>query len=235
MNITDISDPVIRELAEEYGTTDRLELIFARQRSLMEKYHAIEKTNNLLLDPGIPVNIHHPLGQARLKDFAWRFTEELGEASAALVDHPDIQLHAWEELADATHFLVELCILSGLSAHEVIGIPAEGESTDLLTVLFETAFSTEYEGGDLASLGARWHLASWHTTEWLARAMNCLKQKPWKQTHILTDEPRYESYLRTTFSAFASLLITAGLDSQAIFDLYFKKSEVNRFRVRSNY
>ncbi len=118
MNVNDI------ELPELEG--DKLELIFKRQTELMEKYHHIEKTNGLLQTENVPVDIHNHLGQARLKDFAWRITEEIGEAMNCLKNKPWKQTqmetdvtHYIEELVDAFHFFVELCILSGMTADDL--------------------------------------------------------------------------------------------------------------------
>lgn len=124
---------------------DKLENIFEYQLTLMKKYEEIEAKNNLLQTSDVPVDIDSPAGQARLKDFAWRVTEELGEA------------------------------------------------------------------------------------------MNCLKNKPWKQTHMLTDRNHYEEELADAFHFFVELCILSGINANKLFDLYFRKNQVNQFRQRSNY
>lgn len=121
MNIKD----VIEKIPDTFPN-DRLGLIFTRQLELMEKYHPIEKANGLLVTEDVPIDLHSHKGQHRLKDFAWRITEELGEAMSCLKNKPwkatpmdtDID-HYKEEIADAFHFFVELCILSGIGAHEL--------------------------------------------------------------------------------------------------------------------
>jgi len=123
MNINDVTD---EDILDFLGDTDMLEAIFDRQKELMEKYHPIEAANDLLLSPDVPVDLDSAKGQARLKDFAWRVTEELGEAMNCLKNKPWKQTqmltdrdHFYEELADALHFMVELFILSGLDAKDV--------------------------------------------------------------------------------------------------------------------
>ncbi|NIV96156.1 hypothetical protein GWN42_26045 [candidate division KSB1 bacterium] len=118
MNVNDIEDMELEG--------DKLDLIFARQKELMEKYHDIEKATGLLQTEDVPVDMHSAQGQARLKDFAWRITEELGEAMNCLKNKPwkktqmltDVT-HYKEELADAFHFMIELMILSGMDAFEL--------------------------------------------------------------------------------------------------------------------
>ena len=118
MNIEDIKEVPIPK--------DKLEAIFARQEELMRKYNKIEAKNDLLQTDKIPVDIHSHTGQARLKDFAWRITEEFGEAMNCLKNKPwkvtqmetDV-VHYLEEIVDAFHFFIELCILSGLNAEDL--------------------------------------------------------------------------------------------------------------------
>lgn len=117
MNITDVKNK------PEKDSGDMLRLIFDRQKQLMDKYHEIEAKVGLLQTPDVPVDLHSHLGQARLKDFAWRITEEIGEAMSCLKNKPwkqtqmetDVQ-HYFEEIADAFHFFIELCLLSGINA-----------------------------------------------------------------------------------------------------------------------
>ena len=128
MNITDVE--FVKHLQQnEEESEDMLDQIFRKQMDLMMKYHEIEKRNGCLITPDVPVDLHSHLGQHRLKDFAWRITEELGEAMSCLKNKPwkatpmatDIQ-HYKEEIADAFHFFVELCILSGISSNDLFEI-----------------------------------------------------------------------------------------------------------------
>ena len=121
MNIEDVEEVKIEG--------DRLKAIFKRQRELMKKYHEIEAKVGLLQTPEIPVDMDSHLGQARLKDFAWRITEELGEAMNCLKNKPwkvtqmeTDKNHYYEEIADAFHFFIELCILSGLDADSLTAL-----------------------------------------------------------------------------------------------------------------
>ena len=204
----------IKDVKEVEKVENKLEAIFMKQRALMVKYHPIEEGNGLLHTPDIPVNLHDKFGQAQLKDFAWRFTEEIGEATCALKDSPEDLPHFQEELIDALHFLVELCILSGITWDDL------GSELDDI-------FDMPLRGYGRSSV----YLA----IEELSRAMNCLKNKPWKQTHILTDELRYKVHIQQTFYIFLTILRASGMSNQKIYDVYFKKNEVNKFRQRSKY
>lgn len=102
---------------------DKLEAIFKRQEELLQKFHQIEESHGLLPDPEIPVNLETHQGQAVIKSRAWNITEELAEAMNELKNRPWKQrtypvnlAKYYEEIVDAFHFFIELCILSGLDA-----------------------------------------------------------------------------------------------------------------------
>jgi len=105
---------------------DKLDAIFRRQKELLEKFHEIEDSHGLLPDRNVPVNLETHQGQAVIKSRAWNVTEELAEAMNELKNRPwkqktypvDLDKY-YEEIVDAFHFFIELCILSGLSAQDL--------------------------------------------------------------------------------------------------------------------
>lgn len=232
MNVNDVQSVQIQG--------DRLIAMFDRQLELMDKYKEIEKM------PDWPLNLHSAEHQKILKDFAWRITEELGEAMTVISEEvPDepteeqcdqIWSHFTEEVADALHFLIELCRLSGLDP-QTFAIPAQGNLTvngDMLTYVYNLAGFTLQEiqkcHPDINPAECAWIVVNK-----LADAMNCLKNKPWKQTQIFTDVDQYKERIQMTFSAFLMFCINSSISDDLLTDVYFRKSEVNRFRQRSNY
>jgi len=135
----------INNMKGEKVTGDKLEFIFNRQMELLKKYLDIEEKNGLVHTKDVPVNLDSFQGQARLKDFAWRITEELGEG------------------------------------------------------------------------------------------MNCLKNKPWKQTFVPTDGEHFKEELIDAFHFFVELLISTGIGADELVNYYSRKSQVNKFRIDSNY
>ncbi|KKK72364.1 hypothetical protein LCGC14_2904630, partial [marine sediment metagenome] len=73
------------------------------------------------------------------------------------------------------------------------------------------------------------------TVEELFESSHCLKNSAWKQSHILTDEDHFYEELADAFHFFIELCIAVGLDAEDLYTVYFKKSEVNKFRQRSAY
>ena len=65
--------------------------------------------------------------------------------------------------------------------------------------------------------------------------MNCLKNKPWKQTHMLTDEPKFKNYIIKAFLGIIGIYIDNEYSEKDMYNLYFKKNAVNQFRQRSKY
>lgn len=204
----------------------------------MDKYHGIEKLSGLLQTGLVPVDIHSKAGQARIKDFAWRVTEEIAEATSAFsYDHGDPELartHGREEIADAFHFMVELLILAGFDPEKLtrlaLGIFAQDykPNRDRLEILFDQV-------GLSVSDDSFIRLRAFFTIEQLGLACNCLKNKPWKQTHLFTDTVVFEGYLTTAFLGLCGVAQCAGMEYDDLFRMYFKKSEVNKFRQRSKY
>lgn len=76
---------------------------------------------------------------------------------------------------------------------------------------------------------------AWRIVEELGEAMNCLKNKPWKQTPMPTDQLHFYEELADFLHFSLELFIEAGIDAEQLFKLYFLKSQVNKFRQRSKY
>jgi NTP pyrophosphatase (non-canonical NTP hydrolase) len=106
---------------------DLLATIFEGQKELIAKYHDIEqKRGALVVEPENFGRIDHRFVQWRIKDLAYRTIEELTEATNTLKNKPWKQsevptdaTHFYEELADALHFFIELCITAGLDAEDL--------------------------------------------------------------------------------------------------------------------
>lgn len=205
---------------------DILKAIFEKQWEVAEKYVEIEKMGDLLTPARIATNFDTQLGQAWLKDFAWRVTEELGESFEAIYQHEeltdDLKLHYYEELADALHFFVELCLIAGI------------KSTDLTPI--EEIEKNAWDGYDLVPGSVDYvQQAHWNVIYQLTLFCNCLKNKKWKQTQMMTDRPKAIGYLQASYKALILCFKNPGLTDADIYDMYFKKNQVNRFRQRSNY
>ena len=75
----------------------------------------------------------------------------------------------------------------------------------------------------------------WDITYHIQIARNTLKNKPWKQTEMMTDFKQYEDYMRKATLALFKFFYFAGFTKESIYVIYFKKNLVNQFRIKSKY
>jgi dUTPase len=225
---------------------DMLETIFNHQRDLIDKYHSIEEG---IVGHKIPshgsfesveisdgefrprwahagaLDINDRASQLRMKDFAWRITEELTEATLALGEEDET--HYLEELIDALHFSVELLTMCGIEPP----LLASG-GKDRLEMMFEQSEATKYyryPGTDSAKKRV------YSVIEALGDGMNRLKLKPWKATGVLTDELLFKSSMIRFFCRLIDLLKASGFTARTATAMYLNKNAVNQFRIKSNY
>lgn len=208
----------ITHAKKETTNKESLRAIFDRQKELMEKYHDIEFRSGLMQTEDCPVNLDDKRGQARIKDFAWRITEEIGEALDAIENESgeSALLHFHEELVDGLHFLTEMTILTGYDLPEY---------TTLKDLIEEGSYRDCYTLNDLVS----------DHVMYLGMMCNCLKNKPWKQSMMKTNKENFYKHLKLVWSNYIAILTSQDLTEEEITDLYLRKSQVNQFRVRSNY
>ena len=75
----------------------------------------------------------------------------------------------------------------------------------------------------------------WDITYWLQMARNTLKNKPWKQTQMMTDSNIYETSVRECTVALFKFLAFVELTPESFYTIYYKKNKVNQFRIASKY
>lgn len=208
----------ITHAKKEKTNKESLRAIFDRQKELMEKYHDIEFKSGLMQTEDCPVNLDDKRGQARIKDFAWRITEEIGEALDAIENESgeSALLHFHEELVDGLHFLTEMTILIGYDLPEY---------TTLKDLIEEGTYRDCYSLNDLVS----------DHVMYLGMMCNCLKNKPWKQSMMKTNKENFYKHLKLVWSNYIAILTSQDLTEEEITDLYLRKSQVNQFRQKSNY
>ena len=233
MNVNDVSEiPKI--------TKCRLEMIFDRQQELHDKYKIIEGKIGLGhgLIQGNQFNIDNKVCQYYMKDMFWRVTEELGESAEALEDHvmepsyKEAYIHGIEELADSLHFMVEALIVIGITPEEVQTLHYK-EKRDRLDMMWVNTMRPFIHRGEMNIKDLSFFY--FNVVKELGLAANCLKNKPWKQFQIITDTVRFRQHAICALTSLIELFRYCKVQPQGIYDIYFCKSEVNKFRIRSNY
>ena len=169
-------------------------------------YHEVEKDIGYgLLARLEDFHIDQRRSQYLLKDFKWRIVEEIAEAMEAF-SKGELE-HYQEELIDALIFYMNLfCLLE--SCPSPLKKEGEGipEPQEFMTVIV------------LLGLSA-----------------NHLKNKPWKQSEMKTDQRNYLNKVHMSFVHFQNILLKVFGEDQKIFEIFFKKQKVNEFRTESNY
>jgi len=194
---------------------DKLIAIINKQKELMSKYQQIEGM------PNYPMDIDSKESQKWFKDFFWRIIEEIMEAYEC-ISHKE---HFEEEIGDAFHFLIEALIL--INTNLDFKIDSHEDSSDMLDELFMATLEYDENVDPIKPL--------WEVCYRLGLAANCLKNKPWKCSQMLTDKNKFNSCMNEVLLAFISMCKFFNMNADDLYNTYWKKSEVNKFRIRSNY
>lgn len=75
----------------------------------------------------------------------------------------------------------------------------------------------------------------WQVQYHLGVGRNYLKNKPWKQSGELSDEGPYFENLYMGFAKLMGYHACMGITPEPLYNLFFKKNQVNEFRQKSNY
>lgn len=78
-------------------------------------------------------------------------------------------------------------------------------------------------------------LVFWDVTYHLNIARNYLKNKPWKQSEMMTNEVKFQEELVIAFITMMGAFYFSGITPENLYVLYFKKNQINLFRQKSNY
>lgn len=216
---------------------DRLDYMFERQHELASKFTTIEYGHGMLHDTlvqstedgeyhaKIPFDLDWRFSQDRIRKFCWYMTEELVEMCNAKNNK-----HFYEELSDATHFMLELCIITGIPSDKILGRSFHDVCrlqtfwSNFKGPYYPLPLFQYYDGADVLRI-----------IRHLGAAANCLKMKPWKSTFAATDRPKFEYQVKMAFLSLLDLARMTGMTHEEFFKVYYSKSEVNHFRIRTNY
>lgn len=207
--------------------------IWEAQVKLMEDYKEIENW-----EVTWPLNLNVKSNQLLIKDMVARAVEELAEAYEALLEGN--QANYFEELADATHFIVETLVLVGCKVPDL--------NRGLRKVVFDITGEDKPSGVPLDPIKAmskvNYHSINdlnvdswmWKVTYHLNLSRNALRNKPWKQTEMMYNKEEFFSQLSQGFALFIlGFLSHPGVGLKSFFAEYYKKNIINRFRINSKY
>lgn len=201
-----------------------MQQIFEHQTSLAAKYIDIERSNGFY-KPDLPSTREEAIGriddkqfQNWIKNMFWRVTEEMSEAYEVFVEHQESAdvasiNHFLEEIIDALHFFVEVNVMIGFDykmATESLAGGMTGNKAPVVSVM--AAFIFE-----------------------MGLAANCLKNKPWKVSQMLTDLTKFLTIVDGCWVVWGSLIKAMNLSPAEMYMLYMRKNAVNQFRQNTKY
>lgn len=93
------------------------------------------------------------------------------------------------------------------------------------------------QGGRVLSAQMDIHMSllMWKVTYFLQIARNSLKNKPWKQSQMLSDHKTFTTNIIFAFITLVGLCEEVGMDEHCFYNVYHAKNQVNLFRINSKY
>ena len=235
--LKDFTGRVIEELAEGY---ESLMLI----QELMEKNQNVQGANYSDQDLYSVFNHLQNAGE-EMADAMHFFVELLIYINVMPEDILDyLDNHLTRDLPDKLKYnaIAKAMIMDGARIEEEYLFPDYSHSVNLFMIT-PSDFKLDINKMYLWSCGHYYnpdrYLAYrgmlWDVIYHLNIARNFLKNKPWKQSQMITDEEAYQEEVVKAFIAMMGAFYTMGLTDENLYYLYFKKNMVNRFRQRSQY
>lgn len=75
----------------------------------------------------------------------------------------------------------------------------------------------------------------WQVTYQINVARNLLKNRPWKQTQVMSNELDYQEAVVKSFLMYLGFLAIHGFTPSSLFELYYRKQQLNLWRQNSGY
>lgn len=205
-----------------------LHQLFNMQADLLERVHALELKNGFVGPELLIQDINDPKDQLRIRRYAWQITEEIGEALIERYDLP-ISFEAktvLEEISDALHFYIELFLILGITPDQI----EESPQGTVIRGVLENPNPHPYPHRGLEPFHLQ-HQKWLQSIVELIRAINLLKNRPWRTDRRLTDRVDFNNLLIRAFSSFIWAVQASGHTGGEIFRAYEKKNSTNHQRM----
>ena len=160
--------------------------------------------------------------QMKFKDILQiRFVEELTEASVSL-EEPDE--HFWEEIGDSINFF--------LSAFTMLGV-----DFSTLPDPQEYLYSDEISDNKVMEKPSyeKFSLSVYPVIEGVGYLCNLLKNRPWAQSNYLVSLLDFDERLLLLWKSFWIFLGGMKIQPKDVFELFWRKYQVNLFRINTGY
>ena len=146
-----------------------------------------------------------------------RCIEELTEATQALSDFEEE--HFFEEVTDALNFF--------LSSYCMLGVKFK-EFSDPQLILEDNKRDEPIEYDDCAYY-------FYLIIQDIGNLCNLLKNRPWAQSNYLVSMIDFNERLHSLWDTFWNVIWWLGLTPEGVFELFERKYEVNKWRIKTGY
>lgn len=206
------------EITPKYIIKNQKELLkYAKQQFVA--YEKIEGIDNW---KDYQFSIDCPSDQLKFKDMLEiRFVEELTEATTALYEEKSIP-HFLEEIADSLNFFLSAYIMLDFDFNKVRSIDTMLETENRLNYL------NLEEDTNIYGL-------FYKIIEQVGMLCNLLKNRPWSQSNYLVDMVLFEERLIDLWHYYFKVLNYIGIGQKELYDIFSRKFEVNKFRIKTHY
>lgn len=160
--------------------------------------------------------------QMKFKDMIQiRFIEELTEASKSM-DEPDE--HFWEEIGDAINFFLSSFVMLGINLNKLQN-PEELLYNDIKNTN-KIMVKPTYK---------RFSIWVYPVIENVGYLCNLLKNRPWTQSNFLVSMVDFDERLNLLWKSFWVFLGNMKIQPKDVFELFWRKYQVNLFRIKTGY
>ena len=154
--------------------------------------------------------------QLKYKDMLQiRFIEELTEASAVINEKE----HFWEEITDSLNFFISSFIMLDFNLKNFPNPEKYLSKVDKRKIPSYKKFS----------------ILVYPLIQDVGNTCNLLKNRPWAQSNYLVSIIDFKNNLIKFWIDFWKFLGKLGLSKEVLFDLFKKKVEVNKYRMKTGY
>lgn len=159
--------------------------------------------------------------QMKFKDMMQiRFIEELTEATEAMVRENNME-HFMEEISDSLNFFLSGYIMLGKTLKELPEIKIS-DSTSI------------YDNNKMLSLNELSKIF-YPVIYQVGKTCNLLKNRPWSQSNYLCSLTDFNREINILWCEFWEMINKLNISKTDLLDIFWKKVEVNKFRMRTGY
>ena len=159
--------------------------------------------------------------QMKFKDMLQiRFIEELTEASISLEEPEE---HFWEEIGDAINFFLSAFIMAGIDFNSLTSPEELLYIDENKCRIMEKPTYSEFS------------MRVYPTIESVGYLCNLLKNRPWAQSNYLVSLLDFEERIGYLWTDFWQFLGSMKIQPEDVFELFWRKYQVNLFRIKTGY